>query len=82
MKHPALFVDVITTKRDDPDAVHDNRRVNFNNSRTRAWLANHMTWAFKTGHAVHVAAVPAADVRIRDLVQTQIALTPIGKDGW
>ena len=57
MPHPQLIVDVITAKRDDPNAIYDTRRVNSNNCRTRDWLAKHMTWAFKTGHAVHIAAI-------------------------
>lgn len=52
----AFFIEVITTKRDDPDAIHDQRRINYDNSRSRAWLAVHSNWALRNGFAVHTAA--------------------------
>lgn len=51
----AFYVDVITTKRNDPNHVIDSRRINYDNSRSRDWLGRHSNWALRNGHAVHTA---------------------------
>lgn len=51
-----FYVEVITTKRDDPDNVYDRRTINYDNSQRRKWLAGHSNWALRNGYAVHTAA--------------------------
>lgn len=52
----ALMVEVITTVRDNPNKIHDQRRINYSSALARRWLANHCIWAFHNGYAVHTAA--------------------------
>lgn len=49
-------VEVITTKRNDPNHIIDQRTINYNNSDRRKWLAAHSNWALRNGMAVHTAA--------------------------
>jgi len=51
-----FFIDVITTERDDPNKIIHATKINFENSRSRQWLAKHSNWALRTGKAVHTAA--------------------------
>jgi hypothetical protein len=53
-----FMIEVITTKRDNPDHVVERRKINFNNSRQRAWLGRHSNWALRNGMAIHTAAAP------------------------
>lgn len=50
-----FFVQVITTKRDDPDHIIDTRKINYEKSKAREWLAKHSYWALRHGYAVHTA---------------------------
>lgn len=52
----AFHVEVITTKRDDPNHIYDRRTINYDNSQRRKWLAAHSNWALRNGYAVHTAA--------------------------
>jgi hypothetical protein len=56
MNDNAFFVDVITTKRDNPNIIVDARKINYANSRAREWLGKHSNWALRSGLAVHTAA--------------------------
>jgi hypothetical protein len=51
-----FFVLVITTKRDDPNNVYDNRKINWHSDTARRWFKKHQHWAMYNGLAVHTAA--------------------------
>lgn len=48
-------VEVITTKRDNPDLVQSRKVINYNSDRDRGWLGAHSNWALRNGYAVHTA---------------------------
>jgi hypothetical protein len=52
----AFFVIVITTNRDDPTKVVNQRVINWSNSRNRARFERYQNWALRNGHAVHMTA--------------------------
>lgn len=52
----AFMVEVITTVRNDPSNIYDQRHINYSNPNARQWLAKHCFWAFSNGYAVHSAA--------------------------
>lgn len=66
-----FFVDVITTKRDDPNHITDARKINYNNSHARKWLSSHSNWALRNGLAVHTAAASGNDAVELHGVQTR-----------
>lgn len=50
-----LFIDVVARNMDDPDIPADRRRINYNNPKSRAWLARYAVWCMNNRHSLTTA---------------------------
>lgn len=56
-----MFIEVITTERNNPNKILQRQTINYYRAQSRAWLAKHCWWAMHEGLAVHTAAVVKED---------------------